>query len=94
MDSKAYSGGLAELRALRDDIKPLQRELSKLQAELTKLRSRRDQQIVQLGTYERAKADRIATSAGLSVIDVVALVPALGPAGRLRRSPGLSGHRP
>nr|MDT0519882.1 Mucin-19 [Streptomyces sp. DSM 41633] len=81
MDSKAYSGGLAELRALRDDIKPLQRELSKLQAELTKLHSRRDQQIVQLGTYEKAKADRIATSAGLSVIDVVALVPALGPQG-------------
>ncbi|MFD9078229.1 Mucin-19 [Streptomyces erythrochromogenes] len=87
MDSKAYSGGLAELRALRDDIKPLQRELSKLQADLAKLHSRRDRQIVQLGTYEKAKADRIATSAGLSVIDVVALVPALGPQGASGEAP-------
>ncbi|MFD5066238.1 Mucin-19, partial [Streptomyces sp. NPDC058394] len=87
MDSKADSGGLAELRALRDDIQPLQRELSKLQADLAKLHSRRDRQIMQLGTYEKAKADRIATSAGLSVIDVVALVPTLGPQGGSGEAP-------
>ncbi|MFD3728778.1 hypothetical protein [Streptomyces sp. NPDC058671] len=81
MDSKAYSGGLAELRGLRDEIKPLQRDLAKLQAELAKLESRRDQRIVALGAFEKAKADRIATSAGVSVIDVVALVPSLGPQG-------------
>ncbi|MFD9047840.1 Mucin-19 [Streptomyces zaomyceticus] len=81
MDSKAYSGGLAELRELRDEIKPLLRDLAKVQAELAKLESRRDQRIVDLGTFEKAKADRIATSAGVSVIDVVTLVPTLGPQG-------------
>ncbi|MFK4272456.1 hypothetical protein [Streptomyces milbemycinicus] len=34
---------------------------------------------MELGAYERAKADRIAPAAGLSVVDVVALVPRLGP---------------
>ncbi|GEB62162.1 hypothetical protein [Streptomyces gardneri] len=79
MDSKAFSGGLAELRELRDEIKPLLRDLTKLQAELDKLQTRRDRRIVELGAFEKAKADRIATSAGVSVIDVVALVPSLGP---------------
>ncbi|MFE6713966.1 Mucin-19 [Streptomyces sp. NPDC057695] len=81
MDSKAYSGGLAELRELRDEIKPLLRDLAKLQSDLDKLQTRRDRRIVELGAYEKAKADRLATSAGVSVIDVVALVPSLGPQG-------------
>ncbi|MFI8769483.1 Mucin-19 [Streptomyces sp. NPDC053792] len=81
MDSKAYSSGLAELRELRDEMKPLRRDLAKLQAELAKLESQRDQRIVDLGAFEKAKADRIATSAGVSVIDVVTLVPSLGPQG-------------
>ncbi|MFJ6354889.1 Mucin-19 [Streptomyces sp. NPDC092046] len=81
MDSKAYSGGLAELRGLRDEIRPLLRDVAKLKADLAKLESRRDQRIVDLGAFEKAKADRIATSAGVSVIDVVALVPSLGPQG-------------
>ncbi|MDQ1013142.1 uncharacterized protein YggE [Streptomyces sp. V4I23] len=72
MDSKAYNAGLAELREIRNEIKPLERQLAKLQAE-------RDKRILELGAYEKAKADRLATSAGLSVIDVVALVPSLGP---------------
>ncbi|WP_351233247.1 Mucin-19 [Streptomyces sp. NPDC002133] len=74
MDSKAYNAGLAELREVRDEIKPLERQLAKLHAE-------RDKRVVELGAYEKAKADRLATSAGLSVIDVVALVPSLGPQG-------------
>ncbi|MFE2693662.1 Mucin-19 [Streptomyces mirabilis] len=72
MDAKAYSAGLAELRKRRDKIKQLERDLSTLRTE-------RDKQIAALGAYEKAKADRLATSAGLSVIDVVALVPLLGP---------------
>lgn len=72
MDSKAYSAGLAELRVRRDRIKKLERDLA---IEL----SARDKQIVALGAFEKAKADRLATSAGLSVIDVVTLVPRLGP---------------
>ncbi|MEV8563393.1 hypothetical protein AB0478_44805 [Streptomyces sp. NPDC051917] len=72
MDAKSYNDGLADLRKLRDEIKPLERQLRKLQAD-------RDKKIAALGAYEKAKADRLATSAGLSVIDVVALVPRLGP---------------
>lgn len=81
MDSKTYSAGLVELRTVRDGIKPLERQLAKIESELGKLRSVRDEKICELGAYEKAKADRLATSAGLSVIDIVALVPSLGPQG-------------
>ncbi|EPH46854.1 Mucin-19 [Streptomyces aurantiacus] len=81
MTNKGYTEGLAELREVRDEIKPLTRQLAKLQAELAKLEAQRDRKIVELGAFEKAKADRLATSAGVSVIDVVALVPALGPQG-------------
>ncbi|MFF9870195.1 Mucin-19 [Streptomyces sp. NPDC013953] len=79
MDSKAYTAGLAKLREVRDEIKPRERQLTKIQSELDKLRAERDANVRTLGAYEKAKADRLATSAGLSVIDVVALVPSLGP---------------
>ncbi|GAA3372165.1 Mucin-19 [Streptomyces antimycoticus] len=79
MDNKTYTAGLAELRGVRDEIKPLERQLMKLKSELDKLYARRDQKIVSLGGFEKAKADRLATSAGVSVIDVVTLVPSLGP---------------
>ncbi|OEJ21567.1 Mucin-19 [Streptomyces agglomeratus] len=79
MDSKTYTEGLAELRGVRDEIKPRERQLAKLQAELDKLRAQRDEKVRALGAYQKAKSDRLATSAGLSVIDVVALVPSLGP---------------
>lgn len=72
MDAKTYNDGRAELRELRDQIRPLERELKKLQAV-------RDKKIAALGAYEKAKADQLATSAGLSVISVVALAPHLGP---------------
>ncbi|MDQ0945975.1 Mucin-19 [Streptomyces sp. V1I1] len=72
MDAKDFTEGLAELRKVRDAIKPLERQLAKLHAE-------RDKKVRTLGAYEKAKADRLATSAGVSVIDVVALVPSLGP---------------
>ncbi|THA28241.1 Mucin-19 [Streptomyces sp. RKND-216] len=72
MNSKDFTAGLRDLRGLRDDIKELRRELAQLEAD-------RDKQIAVLGGYEKAKADRIAPAAGLSVADVVALVPSLGP---------------
>ncbi|MGW0556750.1 hypothetical protein ACWDZ6_21540 [Streptomyces sp. NPDC002926] len=79
MDSKAYTASLAELREVREEIKPRERQLAKIQGELDKLRAERDEKVRALGAYEKAKADRLATSAGVSVIDVVALVPSLGP---------------
>ncbi|MFE3151195.1 hypothetical protein ACFXJ6_31755 [Streptomyces sp. NPDC059218] len=77
--AKGYQEGLAVLRAVRDEIKPLERQLAKVQAELGKLHATRDQKVQELGQFEKAKADRLATSAGLSVIDVVTLTPALDP---------------
>ncbi|MEZ0094993.1 Mucin-19 [Streptacidiphilus sp. EB129] len=72
MDSKEYTAGLGELRGIRDDIKKLQKLLADLVSD-------RDKRIVGLGGYAKANADRIAPAAGLSVVDVVALVPHLGP---------------
>ncbi|MEU8708678.1 Mucin-19 [Streptomyces sp. NPDC048565] len=74
-----YQKGLAELREIRDAIKPLQRQLEKLENDLGKLRARRDERVRTLAGYEQAKAERLATSAGVSVIDIVALAPSLGP---------------
>ncbi|WP_327241102.1 Mucin-19 [Streptomyces sp. NBC_01320] len=79
ISAKGYQDGLAELREVRDAMKPLERQLAKIQTELGKLRAQRDEKVRVLGTYEKAKADRLATSAGVSVIDVVALAPSLGP---------------
>ncbi|MFG2667627.1 Mucin-19 [Streptomyces sp. NPDC048387] len=79
MDSKKYSAGLGELRAVRDELKPLERELTQLQAKIGKLHGSRAEKIRQLGEYAKATSDRIATAAGLSVIDIVALVPSLAP---------------
>ncbi|MBP5880781.1 Mucin-19 [Streptomyces caniscabiei] len=72
MDTKEFTAGLAGLRGVRDEIKAVRKELAQLEAD-------RDKRIVALGAYEKAKADRIAPAAGLSVVDVVALVPHLGP---------------
>ncbi|WP_371352354.1 Mucin-19 [Streptomyces malaysiensis] len=72
MTSKDFTTGLSALRGVRDDIKAVRKELQRLEAD-------RDKQIVALGAYEKAKADRIAPAAGLAVVDVVALVPHLGP---------------
>ncbi|MDJ0346356.1 Mucin-19 [Streptomyces sp. H10-C2] len=72
MDAKAYTASLAELRRVRDDIK-------KAAAALAKLTADRDKRVAALGTYAKASADKLAPAAGLAVIDVVALVPSLGP---------------
>ncbi|MFF1475378.1 hypothetical protein [Streptomyces mirabilis] len=72
MDAQSYTAALAELRAVRDNIK-------KAKAALARLETQRDQQIAQLATYDKAKAERIAPAAGLSVADIVALAPALAP---------------
>ncbi|MEY2229710.1 Mucin-19 [Streptomyces sp. BF23-19] len=90
MDNKEYSAGLTELRAVRDELKPLERELAQLQAKVGKLHDSRAEKIRQLGEYAKATSDRIATAAGLSVIDIVALVPSLAPQG----APGASGEPP
>ncbi|MFG2298476.1 Mucin-19 [Streptomyces sp. NPDC048603] len=79
MNSKEFSTGLGELRAVRDELKPLERELTQLQARIGKLHDSRAEKIRQLGEYAKATSDRIATAAGLSVIDIVALVPSLAP---------------
>ncbi|MER7720748.1 hypothetical protein ABTX99_28030 [Streptomyces flaveolus] len=72
MDAQSYTTALAELRTVRDKIK-------KARAELAKLESDRDRQIARLAAYDKAKAERLAPAAGLSVADIVALVPALAP---------------
>lgn len=51
MDAQTYTTALAELRALRDEVK-------KAQAALARLESQRDEQIFALAGYENAKAER------------------------------------
>ncbi|GAA1930483.1 hypothetical protein [Streptantibioticus ferralitis] len=72
MNSKEFTAALAEVRGVRDDIKAVRKQLAQLEAD-------RDKRIRALGAYDKAKADRIAPAAGVSVGDVVALVPHLGP---------------
>lgn len=72
MDAKSYNAALADLRAVRDQIKKARAALAKQEAD-------RDKRIVQLAAHEKATAQRIAPAAGLSVADVVALAPALAP---------------
>lgn len=80
MDAKTYTAQLADLRALREDIK-------KTQAALVKLQGERARQITALAAYAKAKAERIAPAAGLSLADVVAIAPILAP-DRLTIAPG------
>ncbi|MDO0917806.1 hypothetical protein QQM39_45605 [Streptomyces sp. DT2A-34] len=72
MDAQSYSTALADLRAVRDQIKKTRATLAKQEAD-------RDKRIIQLASYEKAKAERIAPAAGLGVADIVALAPALAP---------------
>ncbi|MFB7575161.1 hypothetical protein [Streptomyces sp. NPDC056165] len=72
MDAQSYNTALADLRTLRDQIKKARAALARLEAD-------RDKRIVQLASYEKAKAERIAPAAGLSVADVVVLAPSLAP---------------
>lgn len=72
MDAQSYNAALAELRTVRDQIKKARAQLAKLEAD-------RDHQITQLAAHDKAKAERIAPAAGLSVADIVALVPGLAP---------------
>ncbi|MGW1543251.1 hypothetical protein ACWCPM_23940 [Streptomyces sp. NPDC002309] len=72
MDAQSYSATLAELRTVRDQIKKTRAALAKQEAD-------RDKLVIQLASHARAKAERIAPAAGLSVADVVALAPALAP---------------
>ncbi|GHC34160.1 MULTISPECIES: hypothetical protein [Streptomyces] len=72
MDAQTYNAALAELRAVRDKIK-------KSRAELAKLETDRNQRITRLAAYSKAKAERLAPAAGMSVADIVALAPELAP---------------
>ncbi|MER7973097.1 hypothetical protein ABTX35_29560 [Streptomyces sp. NPDC096080] len=74
MDAQSYNAALADLRGVRDEIKKARAALAKLEAD-------RNKRITQLALSDKAKAERIAPAAGMSVADVVALVPALAPAG-------------
>ncbi|AQS65583.1 hypothetical protein [Streptomyces pactum] len=72
MDAQSYNAALAELRTVRDKIKKLRTELAKLETD-------RDQRITRVAAYGKAKAERIAPAAGMSVADIVALAPELAP---------------
>ncbi|WP_446044669.1 hypothetical protein [Streptomyces olivaceus] len=72
MDAQSYNATLADLRTVRDNIKKTQTALAKLEAE-------RDKRIAQLATHDKAKAERIAPAAGLSLAEVVARAPELAP---------------
>ncbi|MFL1897614.1 hypothetical protein ACJWDR_00665 [Streptomyces tauricus] len=74
MDAHKYTAALADLRGVRDEIK-------KTRATLARLEAQRDKQVGLLAGHDKAKAERIAPAAGLSLAEVVALVPALAPAG-------------
>ncbi|WP_042388130.1 hypothetical protein [Streptacidiphilus melanogenes] len=72
MDRASYNAGLAELRQLREDIAKLEKSLAKLQRD-------RESRVRKLGDFDDAKAAAIAKAAGVSIGDVVALVPRLDP---------------
>ncbi|MGW0702305.1 hypothetical protein ACWD0A_23910 [Streptomyces sp. NPDC002867] len=72
MDAQTYTATLADLRALRDEIK-------KVRVALAKLETARDKKITALAGHAKAKAERIAPAAGLSVADIVQIAPALAP---------------
>ncbi|WP_328842832.1 hypothetical protein [Streptomyces sp. NBC_00258] len=72
MDAQSYNTGLAELRTLRDQIK-------KTTAALARLETERSKAITALADYDKAKADRIAPAAGISVAETVAIAPQLAP---------------
>jgi len=66
MEAKEYNDLLAQLRTLRDEIKPLQRSISKLEGQ-------RDTILSKAAQYQNAQAPRMATSAGMTIADVAAL---------------------
>ncbi|GGX53179.1 Mucin-19 [Streptomyces noursei] len=77
MEAKEFKDGLAVLRGLRDDIKKAESDVKKAESALNKLYGKRDRQIKTVATYDKAKADRIAPAAGLSVKDIADLAPHL-----------------
>ncbi|MEV7122232.1 hypothetical protein [Kitasatospora griseola] len=79
MDTKTYNEGLADLRTLRADIGKAEKAVSAAQAALDKLVADRARKIMQLGSHEKAQAAKIAQAGGLSISDVVAIVPLLDP---------------
>ncbi|MDG5808572.1 hypothetical protein P9869_39195 [Streptomyces ossamyceticus] len=72
MDAQSYNAALTELRTVRDKIKKVRADLAKLEAD-------RDQRITQLAAHDKAKVERIAPAAGVSLADIVALAPTLAP---------------
>ncbi|MEV1040430.1 Mucin-19 [Streptomyces sp. NPDC050204] len=72
MTPQQYSEGLAALRQLRDEIK-------KAQSALDRLAAKRDKQIRSLASHKKAKADRLAPAAGMSIEDLVKIAPELAP---------------
>ncbi|MEV7787623.1 hypothetical protein AB0O72_19865 [Streptomyces sp. NPDC088106] len=87
MDARSYNAALADLRAVRDQIK-------KARAALAKLEVDRDKRIAQVASYGKAKAERIAPAAGLSVADIVTLVPSLAPESLTEESTGVPAQAP
>ncbi|MCZ4120285.1 hypothetical protein O3X23_12980 [Streptomyces sp. H39-S7] len=77
MDAKAYTAGIKELRGVRNDLVAVTKELAALQRHADQLAAVRDKLIVDLSGYGKAKDDRIATAAGLSISEVTAIAPSL-----------------
>ncbi|MFC9271311.1 hypothetical protein ACFTXJ_26505 [Streptomyces zhihengii] len=72
MDAKTYNAALAGLRKDRDAIKQAKAALAKLEAA-------RDKKIRALAAHDKAKPERIAPAAGLSLADIVQIAPSLAP---------------
>jgi hypothetical protein len=79
MAAQTLAEGLKELRGLRDEVAEAQKVVDRATKVLQRAAGARDKKVQQLGMHEQAKAERLAPAAGLSVKDIVDLVPALAP---------------
>ncbi|MFG2844236.1 hypothetical protein ACGF12_13840 [Kitasatospora sp. NPDC048296] len=93
MGRQEYNNGLAKLRELRTAIGQADKEVAAAEkvvaaaeAARAKLGDQRARQVMQLASFEGAKADAIAKAGGMSVGDVVDIAPLLDPTPADRRT--------
>ncbi|MFD5616481.1 hypothetical protein [Kitasatospora sp. NPDC127060] len=93
MGRQEYNNGLAKLRELRTAIGQADKEVAAAEkvvaaaaAARAKLGDQRARQVMQLASFEGAKADVIAKAGGMSVGDVVDIAPLLDPTPADRRT--------
>jgi len=79
MDRQTYTAKLDALRELRGEVTQAEKSVADAQKALEKLNQQRARKVAELAGYEGAKAPAIAKAAGLSVADVVRIVPLLDP---------------